>query len=178
MDALLEDKELSSAISREISEQKLATTLFTMRNHEGMTQEQVARKMGCSQSAVSKLEHATDEQITIGDIVRYSSALGLKLTVQFRKNMNAVESVKYHFFHIKKHLDHLRELAKADSDIRKGVDKFYNEWLLNMLQLYKAGKTELSRKKTRFVTQKPVLEVNAPEHIPDDSEITELLTAR
>lgn len=172
---LIEDGALANQIRQEIGEQRLSTALFTMRNHQGMTQTDVAEKIGCSQSAVSKLEHATEDQITVGDLVRYSSALGLNLSIQFTKNMTAVESVKHHFFQIKEHLDRLRDLAGDDGDMKRGVDRFYNEFLANVLRLYQAGKSELSRKKVNQDHRRPVLQLSTPEDLPDDKALDDLL---
>jgi transcriptional regulator with XRE-family HTH domain len=172
---LIEDGALANQIRQEIGEQRLSTALFTMRTHQGMTQTDVAEKIGCSQSAVSKLEHATEDQITVGDLVRYSSALGLNLSIRFTKNMTAVESVKHHFFQIKEHLDRLRDLAGDDGDMKRGVDRFYNEFLANVLRLYQAGKSELSRKRIKQEHRRPVLQLSTPEDLPDDKALDDLV---
>lgn len=44
----------------------------------GLTQAEMARRLGTSQSWVSKLEDSEDADLTLGEIDRYSAALGMK----------------------------------------------------------------------------------------------------
>lgn len=52
--------------------------LMLERVRAGLTQAELARRLGTSQSWVSKLEASEDADLTLGDIERYSAALGIK----------------------------------------------------------------------------------------------------
>ena len=163
-----EDKGFTKDVEAEIERQRLATILFTMRCRAGVAQEKLSKSVGRSQSWVSKLEHADTESISVKDLELYSRALALNLVITFQKSMSAAESVKYHFFQIKKHLDGLIALAKDDEEIRKGVDAFHNEWLANTLKHFLAGKMRLAQSKE---TAARPLEVVGPEDPPDDKAL-------
>ena len=124
---LAEDKEFSKEFERELADKALAKTLFALRCSEGLTQSEMASRLGCTQGRVSKIECSDTESIKVGDLVAYARELGLCLTIGFHEEMTAVECVKFHAFEIKKHLDHLAELAHRDDDIFEGVKAFYLE---------------------------------------------------
>ncbi len=167
---LSSDKKFSDTVEHEVSEKALAKTLFTMRCAEGITQADMALRLGCSQSRVSKLENATPDGIKVSDLISYTQALNLSMSIGFHKGMTAVECVKFHALQINKHLDHLAELAHRDDQIFEGVKNFYSEYLFNILRLFKdsAGKLPRETKKDRSV-----LEICAPTELQEEDVLVE-----
>lgn len=51
--------------------------LVLERTRTGLTQAVLARRMGCTQSRISKLEDSTDANLTLGEINAYCAALGV-----------------------------------------------------------------------------------------------------
>ena len=162
---LTDDKEFQEEFDRQISEKTLSKTLFVMRCSKGITQSEIASRLNCTQSRVSKLENAGVDSIKVSDLVAYAQALGLNMSISFHENMTSVESVKFHAFEIKKHLDHLANLAHRDDEIFKGVKDFYNEYLINIIRLFKKSADKLPKKN---IEKRAVLEVCAPTEIPND----------
>lgn len=163
---LTDDKKFHEEFDKLVTDKLLSKTLFTMRCSKGVTQKEMAEKLKCTQSRVSKLEHSGLDAIKVSDLVSYADALGLNTSIAFHENMNSVESVKFHAFEIKKHLDHLADLAHRDDDIFEGVKNFYNEYLLSILRLFKQSESKLKRNKEQ---RHSVLEVTAPTEIPDEN---------
>lgn len=54
-------------------------TLAQLREHAGMSQQQVAEKMGVTQSAISKLESADPSRVTIRKLADFAWACGCEL---------------------------------------------------------------------------------------------------
>ena len=140
------DREFASNLEQEISNRTLSKSLFAMRCGAGFTQKQLAERMKCSQSRVSKLEVSPDRAIKVCDLIDYAEACKLDVTIGFHKPMTLVDSVKYHAFEIKKNLDHLAELAHRDPDIDKGVKGFFPEVLLNLLKIISTSAEQLPNK--------------------------------
>ena len=159
------DKGFHDDFENQVFDKMLSKTLFAMRCSKGVTQAEMAEKMGCTQSRVSKLEHSGLDAIKVSDLVSYAEALDLQMSIAFHEDMTSVDSVKFHAFEIKKHLDHLADLAHRDDDIFEGVKDFYNEYLLNILRLFKQSENKLTKKKTQ---KRDVLKVSAPSEIPDE----------
>lgn len=165
---LSDDKDFSEAFEQEVSEKALAKTLFAMRCAEGLTQSEMASRLDCSQSRVSKLENANTDGIKVSDLIAYAQALSLNMSLNFYKGMTAVECVKFHAIQIKKHLDHLAELAHRDDAIFEGVKNFYGEYLLNILRLFEQSAEKLPKK---MVQKRPTLEICAPSEVQDEEEL-------
>ena len=55
---LSDDKSCHGNFENQVFDKMLSKTLFTMRCSKGITQEEMAEKMDCTQSRVSKLEHS------------------------------------------------------------------------------------------------------------------------
>lgn len=59
---------------------KLIETLIAQRKRCGISQEQVAERMRCTQSRLSKLEHNFDWRLR--DLLAYADALGCKIDIK------------------------------------------------------------------------------------------------
>ena len=154
VESLTDDVEFKEELEQETNTQSMAKTLFAMRCAQGITQAEMAKRVGCTQGRLSKLEHSDNDSIKLGDLTAYAEALALNVSISFHKEVSAVESVKYHAFQIKKHLDHLAKLAYRDDQIFIGVKDFYNEYLFNIIKLFKESAENLpkvSNKKGRSV---------------------------
>ncbi len=67
---------------QEYERQKIAGQLFIMRTKAGLTQTEMAKRMGMTQSAIAKLEDRGDT-VRFHDIVRYARALGFGVELHF-----------------------------------------------------------------------------------------------
>lgn len=153
------DKKFTSDLEQEISNRTLSKSLFAMRCGAGLTQKQLADRMKCSQSRVSKLEVSPDRAIKVCDLIDYAEACDLDVRIGFHKPMTLVNWVKHHAFEIKKNLDHLAELAHKDPDIDRGVKGFFPEVFFNLLNIISTSAEKLPNqgvvKSQRFTVSHP-----------------------
>ena len=63
---------------------KLIDQLIIARVAAGLTQSQMAAKLRCSQSRISKIEDSHDVDLSLGDIQAYARIVGLKLQLDLR----------------------------------------------------------------------------------------------
>ena len=119
-----------------INARRLSRLLTVMRSQQGMNQQQASEKCGCSQSRISKLEYKEDRKITIGELLDYSDALGMDMSVMFiPKKLKIVDRVKMHAFQIEQLLQRLVKLSKGDKKMEKAATAFHSECLVNMLSI-------------------------------------------
>ncbi len=117
-----------------IKARQLSRLLTVMRSHKKMSQKQAAEKTGWSQGRISKLETKEDRQIAVGDLLDYSNALGLEMSIVFLpKGMRIVDRVKIHALEIIKLLQRLVKLSKGDGAMEKAVHQFHDECLVNLI---------------------------------------------
>lgn len=83
---LSDDKDFKKNALDEIEKKSLSKFLFTLRCAHNLTQKQLAEKIGCTQSRISKIESSYDENITIKDLSDYGYVLNLQLEIGYRNN--------------------------------------------------------------------------------------------
>jgi len=158
------DRKFNESVEREIETRQIAKNLFAMRCKAGLNQAEIAKRMRCTQGKISKMENSPDSDISIGDLVKYCSALNMNLEIGFFDGrMRIVDKVKFHYFRLKGLLDTMIESAKGDETIERGVEKFTREAFVNI----NFGLIEcLSRAKGKKPDPAP-LHVSAPVNIDE-----------
>jgi predicted XRE-type DNA-binding protein len=130
------DKEFVAEFENRVERRKLIEHLLVMRAVAGLSQGDIAQKLDCTQSRVSKLESLDDDDMRLGDLRRYADAVGWTFVAGFvPRDMKPVDKVRCHVFQIKKHMDDLARLARADSKIAEGVGGFFCELFVNFVRL-------------------------------------------
>ena len=110
---------------KSLNSRKLAKTLFALRSKAGLTQKELAEKIGITQSKVSKIEHAQDVTLTVGDILQYCDALDLQLHVGLMPDgMTLVNQVKFHWNELQRHLEKIQEISRGDAGMEKAARDF------------------------------------------------------
>lgn len=149
---------LKRRFDEESSRRTLARALFNLRNARGLTQGQVAEKMGVAQSAVSRIEHCDNDRMRVQDLLTYVSALDHRISVGIHPE-NLTDSVKFHALEMRRLLLQLTELCKGDSAMESAATGFLGETVLNLV---------------KFVDD-AASQIDAPVPIP--GEILEVFTA-
>jgi transcriptional regulator with XRE-family HTH domain len=128
-----DDKEFNKSVEKEINTKQIAKTLFAMRCKTGLNQAEIAKKMNCTQGKVSKMENSLDVDISVGDLVKYCSAVNMQLEVNFfDRRLKMADKVKYCYFQLKTLLDKIIEMEKGDEAMGRGVEKFAREAFVNI----------------------------------------------
>jgi len=136
IEGLSEDDKFKKSALSEIENKTLAKFLFIQRCEHKLTQKQLADKIGCTQSRISKIESSYDSEITIKDLLDYGNAFNLQLGIEYRKkDIKTVDLVKYHAVKIKDHLEGLVRSAEGDEALSKGVLNFVIESYINLTNM-------------------------------------------
>lgn len=137
---LTDTPELADEIRRHEAATRIVTGLIFERLRQGMTQRDLARKMGVSASTVCRFEDKPDEELELGFLSRYANALGCHMAIIF-DDMSQTDAakIKSNIFAIQKHLENLTSIARTHADdarLCEGIAKFQAEVLLNFLVKY------------------------------------------
>jgi predicted XRE-type DNA-binding protein len=73
--ATLDPEDADRIVSR-IDARELVRSLVVLRMTQGLTQGELAARMDCGQTKVSKIERSQDADLGLGDIVAFARALG------------------------------------------------------------------------------------------------------
>lgn len=126
------DDDQTKALAERISKRQIIKQFMALRSVGGFSQADIARKMGCSQSRISKLESAIDDDWSLGDIEEYLDALGFeaKLVVT-KQGATLADRIKSTWVQLCRLLDELRAVANGDPDIERGIGQFSNQIAFN-----------------------------------------------
>lgn len=128
------DESLRAELDARIADRKLIKYLLGLRAVKGLSQQDIAKAVGCSQSRISKFENAKDDDVRLGDLKAYAKAVGCDLVAHpIPRDMKPVDKVKCHAVAIKRNTDELAQLAQSDENIAEGVAAFFYECLVKVI---------------------------------------------
>jgi transcriptional regulator with XRE-family HTH domain len=142
--------EFAEGMLRQPKEHQLVHKLFALRCAKGLTQGDIAKRLECSQSRVSKLEDSSDGDLRLEDIVGYACALGYSVEIALvPSSATMVDRVKHHAWCIKRLLDQLAATAKDDHSVGNGLLGFFGEAAWNLLKIVKDAATIVQAQLTK-----------------------------
>jgi transcriptional regulator with XRE-family HTH domain len=126
-----------------VRQKQIVRKLLSARLAANLTQADIAARMGMTQSRISKIENGFDDDLTLGNLHAYLSALGTDLRIMTHpKGMKAAEAVKFHIHHANEAMKQVVSLAHKDEKIAEGaaslmfqVFTVFNEWLIQNSKL-------------------------------------------
>ena len=92
------DSEIADEFDQYQADRKLVNCLTVMRcAHHGVSQMELAERMGCNQSKVSKMETSADVDLNFGDVISYARSLkqSIRMTFSPERN-NRADHIRFH----------------------------------------------------------------------------------
>jgi len=133
--SLTGDPEAAARVAAHQVETRFVRTLINMRIEKKLSQRDLAKRMGVGPSKVCRLEASADRDLNLGDVMLYSKALGVNMSVLFDDpTLPAADLIKHHVFAVHDLLEKLRKLAHTvggDDTISDKIKQFYGEVLFN-----------------------------------------------
>ena len=77
-------RRVADAVRQLSAKTKLIDQVILARVAAGLTQSQMAAKLRCSQSRISKIEDSQDADLSLGDIQAYARIVGLTIKLDLR----------------------------------------------------------------------------------------------
>jgi transcriptional regulator with XRE-family HTH domain len=81
-DFIGEDEELREMVRQEVLNSEIGQMIYDARTKAGLTQKQLANRLGTTQSVISRLESADYEGHSLGMLLRIAQTLGQKLELR------------------------------------------------------------------------------------------------
>ena len=81
--SLIDDKSEAKKINNNLKKRKVIDFLISLRVEAKVSQVEFAKRLGVSQSAISKLEHSNDDKITLYNIIMYADLIDKNLQIRF-----------------------------------------------------------------------------------------------
>lgn len=80
--SLTGDSEAAARVAANQAETRFVRTLIDMRVEKKFSQRGIAKKMGVGPSKVCRMEACNDKELNLGDVMLYSKALGVNMSVR------------------------------------------------------------------------------------------------
>ncbi|MDP8275250.1 MAG: hypothetical protein RAO92_02480 [Candidatus Euphemobacter frigidus] len=175
---ILDDPSAKERVEKLIANRRLIEQLILQRLLREKTQTEVAKHMGCHTSKISRMEAGSDQDLKLGDILGYLSALDMNLSMILADPTSPIaDRIKHAVFQIDDLLQELRDLAAPydDDKINEGIDRFYHEVLFNFIKNFKSTYDEF---RDRSQISFPEEEVSAEGVIEDQESSPEEVSQR
>jgi transcriptional regulator with XRE-family HTH domain len=148
------DPEFAEAFKKYQAERRLVNCLTVTRCAKGVSQAELAARMGCGQSKVSKMESSTDADLNFGDIASYAFALKQSVFIAFSQDkLNGADRIRSHVECIKRELEELVKLADDDKTDGDGVEAFAIETVKEMLTVIERSLDKIPHQRQHTVPE-------------------------
>ena len=132
----LSEPDFADDFDRYRSERQLVNALSIVRCLKGLSQADIATRMDCAQSKVSRIESSPDAEMSFGDFLGYAMALDRSIHLEILPMArNGADHIRFHVESIKHELNSLFKVAGNDQTIEEGVGDLAVETVRNMLSL-------------------------------------------
>jgi transcriptional regulator with XRE-family HTH domain len=84
---LRDDRVLNELYQRELARLQLADQIAKLRQHAGLSQAELARRIGTKQAGVARMERSTYRGYTVGTLAKIAAATGARLEVKLVPNV-------------------------------------------------------------------------------------------
>ena len=129
------EKETARQVTENIKNYSISQNLTILRAKANLSQSEMAKKMKTSQSFISKLESASNDQIKIDDMCSFLAAIGYETTITISKPQNIAQKIKASYCQLVELVKELQKYAVNDEAILEGIASFEIEATHNMLNL-------------------------------------------
>ncbi len=81
-DELAQDRELNAAYQRELQRLRLANQIAALRRDIGLSQAQLAERIGTKQAGIARMERAGHASFTVATLAKIAAATGARLDIR------------------------------------------------------------------------------------------------
>jgi transcriptional regulator with XRE-family HTH domain len=161
------DRAFADEFSERLAGRQLIKALTVLRARAGLSQQELAERLGCTQSKVSKLESSDDADIRLGDLLAYTGAVRHEVRILLvPRGQRIVDEVRMHALIIQRLLDRIVRLAGDDGAMTEGLAAFLEEAALNLTRVVRKAAAALPP-----IPEEPsqALQVEAPRMDEEDA---------
>jgi transcriptional regulator with XRE-family HTH domain len=138
---LADDPTMADAYRAHVGATRIISDLVAARVRAGLSQRDLAKKLGVAPSTISRFEDRPDADLELGLLVHYAEAVGLATTLILDDGRQTDAAyIKSCVCTIQRLLKRLTDITRKypdDADLCDGIAKFQAEVLLNFLVKYR-----------------------------------------
>lgn len=144
INSISDDTSFKQEFEDRLRSRQIVKSLIAMRVGGDISQSDVAKELGCTQSRVSKIENGYDGELRLRDLEAYAKVLGRDVQLLFSdRGMGLADQVKWHALGMRNALLRLVKLAHKDDEIVQGVARLHVEAFVNIMKFLQDTSSKL-----------------------------------
>lgn len=142
---------------------QISKALITKRATKGITQKNIADKIGKPQSFLSRFEQCDDFDMKIGDVVKIAWAMDCGVMMHIMENPNIANMVKWYAQQLELCLKQLIEISGDDKEMIEGALSISLPGIHKLLEVIEPAINKISLKRKKLKSDiEPCLIVDSP----------------
>ena len=130
------DKTFHDELEGHLADYNVSRTLCALRCSQNITQAELAKLAGCTQSKISRIENSRNDRLKLEDLANYARAFNMRVSIGFEKELPAADAIGGLARQIRNRLDDVAERAQNERAAERGAERSYEEFLFSMLDLF------------------------------------------
>ena len=130
------DETFHDELEGHLADYNVSRTLCALRCSQNMTQAELAKRAGCTQSKISRIENSRNDRLKLNDLAIYARAFNMQVSIDFAQESSTADAIGRLARQITSGLDEVAERVKQEGAADEGAKKPYEEFLFNMLDLF------------------------------------------
>ena len=146
---LIKGERLSERVAKEFEDirasTRLSRQLAEIRLKAGLTQQQMAERLGVSQGCISKWESEEDDLLEVRVLKLYAEVTGERIGLMIGRPMSHVEAIKGYAFAMRDRLRALAALAHQHDELECHIQAFFGDAFFNILHILGQAQQEMPK---------------------------------
>ena len=130
------DKILHDELEGHLADYNVSRTLCALRCSQNMTQAELAKRAGCTQSKISRIENSRNDRLKFEDLAIYARAFNMQVSIDFAQESTAADAIGRLARQVSNSLDEVADRVQHEKAAGEGAKQSYEEFLFNMLDLF------------------------------------------
>ena len=127
---------LDEEVEGRAGDHDVSRALSDLRCSQKLTQEELAKRAGCTQSKISRIENSSNDRLKLDDLTMYAHAFNMQVSIDFTRVSSSADATDRLARQIRSGLDHVAERVRGEGAADEGGRKTYEAFLFSMLELF------------------------------------------